>query len=42
MRIGKEKKSPWKTDVPKLYAYNEYELSVVVMLVDIYLMKNVR
>ena len=22
MRIGKERKSPGKTDVPKLYAYN--------------------
>ena len=28
MRIGKEGKSPWKTDVPKLYAYNECEHSV--------------
>ena len=28
MRIGKEKKSPGKTDVPILYAYNECELSV--------------
>ena len=28
MRIGKERKSPGKTDVPKLYAYNEYEHSV--------------
>ena len=28
MRIGKERKSPWKTDVPKLYAYNECEHSV--------------
>ena len=25
MRIGKESKSPWKTDVPKLYAYNKFE-----------------
>ena len=25
MRIGKERKSPWKTDVPKLYTYNECE-----------------
>ena len=29
MRIGKERKSPWKTDVPKLYAYNECEHSVM-------------
>ena len=29
MRIGKERKSPWKTDVPKLYAYNECEHSVL-------------
>ena len=28
MRIGKERKNPWKTDVPKLYAYNECEHSV--------------
>ena len=28
-RIGKERKSPWKTDVPKLYAYNEFEHSVL-------------
>ena len=28
MRIGKERKSQWKTDVPKLYAYNEYKHSV--------------
>ena len=28
MRIGKERKSPGKTDVPKLYAYNECEHSV--------------
>ena len=28
MRIGKERKSPEKTDVPKLYAYNECEHSV--------------
>ena len=28
MRIGKERKSLWKTDVPKLYAYNECEHSV--------------
>ena len=28
MRIGKERKSPWKTDVPKLYAYNECKQSV--------------
>ena len=26
--IGKERKSPGKTDVPKLYAYNECEHSV--------------
>ena len=26
--IGKERKTPWKTDVPKLYAYNECEDSV--------------
>ena len=25
MRIGKERKSPWKTNVPKLFAYNESE-----------------
>ena len=29
MRIGKERKSPGKTDVPKLYAYNECEHSVI-------------
>ena len=29
MRIGKERKSPWKIDVPKLYAYNECEHSVL-------------
>ena len=29
MRIGKERKSPGKTDVPKFYTYNECELSVV-------------
>ena len=28
MGIGKERKSPGKTDVPKLYAYKECELSV--------------
>ena len=28
MRIGKERKSPCKTDVPKMYAYNECEHSV--------------
>ena len=28
MRIGKERKSPRKTDVPKLYAFNECEHSV--------------
>ena len=28
MRIGKERKSPGKTDVPKLYAHNECEHSV--------------
>ena len=28
MRMGKERKSPGKTDVPKLYTYNECELSV--------------
>ena len=28
MRIGKERKSPLKTDVPKMYAYNECEHSV--------------
>ena len=28
MRIWKESKSPGKTDVPKLYAYNECEHSV--------------
>ena len=28
MRIGKERKSPGKTDVPKLYDYNECEHSV--------------
>ena len=30
MRIGKERKSPKKTDVPKLCAYNECEHSVVL------------
>ena len=29
IRIGKERKSPGKTDVPKLYAYNECEHSVM-------------
>ena len=29
MRIGNERKSPLKTDVPKLYAYNECEHSVI-------------
>ena len=29
MRIGKERKSPGKTDMPKLYAYNECEHSVI-------------
>ena len=28
MRMGKERRSPGKTDVPKLYTYNECELSV--------------
>ena len=28
MRIGKERKSPRKTDVPKFYAYNECKHSV--------------
>ena len=28
MRLGKERKSPGKTDVPKLYAYIECEHSV--------------
>ena len=28
MRIGRERKSPGKTDVPKLYAYNECEHSM--------------
>ena len=28
MRMGKERKSPGKTDVPKLYTYNKCELSV--------------
>ena len=28
-RIGKERKSPGKTDVPKLYAYNDCEHSVL-------------
>ena len=28
MRMGKERKRPGKTDVPKLYAYNECEHSV--------------
>ena len=28
MRMGKERKSPGKTDVPKLYTYKECELSV--------------
>ena len=28
MRMRKERKSPRKTDVPKLYNYNECELSV--------------
>ena len=28
MRIGKERKIPGKTDVPKLYAYNECEHAV--------------
>ena len=32
MRIGKKRKSPCKTDVPKLYAYNECEHSVKVVL----------
>ena len=31
MRMGKERKSPGKTDVPKLYAYNECEHSVLPM-----------
>ena len=29
MSIGEERKSPSKTDVPKLYAYNECEHSVI-------------
>ena len=29
IRIGKERKSPRKTDVPKLYTYNDCEHSVV-------------
>ena len=28
MRMGKDRKSPGKTDVPKLYTYNECELYV--------------
>ena len=28
MRMGKDRKSPGKTDVPKLYTYNECELCV--------------
>ena len=32
MRIGKERKSPSKTDVPKLYAYNECEHSVLTFI----------
>ena len=32
MRMGKERKSPGKTDVPKLYTYNECELSVCAKL----------
>ena len=28
MRAGKERKSPGKTDVPKLYSYNECEHTV--------------
>ena len=31
MRIGKERKSPGKTYVPKLYAYNECEHSVLFL-----------
>ena len=30
MRIGKERESPGKTDVPKLYAYNECEHTVAM------------
>ena len=30
MRMGKGRKSPGKTDVPKLYTYNECELSVKI------------
>ena len=33
MRIGKERKSSLKTDVPKLYAYNECEHSVSTPLI---------
>ena len=29
VRIGKERKSPIKTDMPKLYAFNECEHSVI-------------
>ena len=32
MRIGKGRKSPSKTDVPKLYAYNECEHPVSVIV----------
>ena len=32
MRIEKERKSPRKTDVPKLYAYNECEHCVINLL----------
>ena len=32
MRIGKERKSPGKTNMPKLYAYNECEHSVHTLL----------
>ena len=32
IRIGKERKSPCKTDVPTLYAYNECEHSVLLLL----------
>ena len=34
MRIGRERESPGKTDVPKLYAYNECEHSVYPLLID--------
>ena len=37
MRIGKERKSSGKTDVPKLYAYNECEHSVACIGVHAFL-----